>query len=845
MNKWSAKCLCRRFIREVLVGTALLFSITGTNSFAGFLDAANSDMFVQSSKNICIVKQYGSTMTCTAAFSSGARMSGDWILRSTDRFGPISDFDGDGKNEIFVASKWGVGVVKPSGNTFTSFGLAQNGLYTAGGWKLNTFTNQFGPAADFNGDGRSEILFSSPWGLGVMYYSSAGVLNANIMVQSETRINGKWLLDTRHDHLGPVGDFDGDGLPEFLISSPWGIGILKYSGSEFASFTVLAMVKNGTVFPGGWTLNTADNRFGPVGRFDGDGTRQEILVSSSQGIGILKYSNGTINAIASVTNGTRLGGGWVVNSTGDQYGPVGNFNNDNTRDEILFSSGWGIAYVGLTGSTLFSSAMTPNNTRLSGGWVVDTKVNHFGPVGNFDNGNQQEIFVTSPWGVGFFKLSGDAFISPMLLENGSNCGNSTNNWAVNTNDNRVSFDPTTFTDISDWLAKNPRIANAVQFEKMITTTPTSVPYMQWAASEQADLATAFRNIELGQSITLADPPANIAPADNAYSLTIISASDAWQLYYAHVANSLYLEINKNLWWSLKDYNDNQVASILNSTSFFRLVSFSWMNNVPGYGITTFTSGIGSGYGVALPSPPQVVRKFLTDNSIVTSNKVSTISNLLQWCRVNLSHFFGGFGSANFNRIWQYSGVPPVSRMISGTIDPDNYPTEKLHWTAGCWGTSGFLKDVLRTVNIPVDCINIGADKTIHCTTFFSSENLYLSHGDDPYSKLCEGTFDISELLINASTFDSWFGPSVAAADRIKNVSRRPAELAVKYLPAVLLYYNCEDESDGTSHEDSEVYKNLSNAYTLSDLENMHLWENLDAKAASLGGCSYIPNPYKN
>lgn len=44
------------------------------------------------------------------------------------------------------------------------------------------------------------------------------------------------------------GDFDGDGKDEILVTSPWGIGLLKQTG---ATMTVLMMAPNGTRF-GGW-----------------------------------------------------------------------------------------------------------------------------------------------------------------------------------------------------------------------------------------------------------------------------------------------------------------------------------------------------------------------------------------------------------------------------------------------------------------------------------------------------------------------------------------------------------------------------------------------------------------
>jgi hypothetical protein len=52
-------------------------------------------------------------------------------------------------------------------------------------------------------------------------------------------------------------DFDGDGRAEILFTSPWDIGILKLSGN---TLNAPMMAPNGTRF-GGWLLNTPDNYF--------------------------------------------------------------------------------------------------------------------------------------------------------------------------------------------------------------------------------------------------------------------------------------------------------------------------------------------------------------------------------------------------------------------------------------------------------------------------------------------------------------------------------------------------------------------------------------------------------
>ena len=202
------------------------------------------------------------------------------------------DFDGDGLAEIPVSSPWGIGLLKLSGATLSSPIMAANGT-RFGGWLLNTADNRFDLIGDFDGDGKTEMLVTSPWGIGVLKASGSSYA-APVMAPNGTRFGG-WLLNTADNRFGPIGDFDGDGKVEILVTSPWGIGIFKMSGG---TFTVPMMAENGTRF-GGWLLNTADNRFSPIGDVDGDG-KQEILITSPWGIGTVSYTHLTLPTILRV-----------------------------------------------------------------------------------------------------------------------------------------------------------------------------------------------------------------------------------------------------------------------------------------------------------------------------------------------------------------------------------------------------------------------------------------------------------------------------------------------------------------------------------------------------------------
>jgi hypothetical protein len=341
---------------------------TGDNHFAtiGASDG-RAEILVTSPWGIGVLQQSGATLTPQMMAPNGTRFGG-WLLNTGDNsFGPAGDYDGDGKGEVLVTSPWGIGFLEQAGSTLNAPMMAPNGT-RFGGWLLNTGDNSFGPIGDFDGDGKPEILVTSPWGIGVLKVSGS-TLNVLMMAPNGTRFGG-WLLNTGDNTFGPVGDFDGDGRAEIMVSSPWGVGVFKLSGN---SFSVPMMAPNGTRF-GGWLLNTGDNSFGPVGDYDGDG-RREIVVTSPWVIGMIKLSGSTFNVPMMQPNGTRFGG-WLLNTGDNRPSTAADYDVDG-RAEILITSPWGVGVLELAGSTMAAPMMQPNGTRF-GGWLLNTIDNDFG-----------------------------------------------------------------------------------------------------------------------------------------------------------------------------------------------------------------------------------------------------------------------------------------------------------------------------------------------------------------------------------------------------------------------------------------------------------------------------------
>jgi len=380
---------------------------------------------VTSPWGIGILKFRNGGLTHLAMAPNGRRLNG-WLLNTVDNdFPQKGNFYGTRKSEILVTSPWGIGVLRRYRTTYRAYMLAPNGT-RFGGWLLNTTDNDFGPVGDFDGDRRQEILVRSPWGIGLLKLirnaDSTYTFQPLMMAANGTRFGG-WLLNTTDNQFGPVGDFDGDGRDEIMISSPWGLGMLKLSGN---SFNAVMMAANGTRF-GGWLLNTGDNWLGPVGDFNGDG-RDNFVIASPWGLGLLKLSGGSITPLSMSPNGTRFGG-WLLNTFDNRIWAAADLDGD-SRDELLITSPWGIGILEYSAGAINSVMLAPNGTRF-GGWLLNTADNQFRNFQDMTGAGRDGIFVESPWGIGIMILQGVSFQVPFMVPNGTRLGR----WLLNTHDN--------------------------------------------------------------------------------------------------------------------------------------------------------------------------------------------------------------------------------------------------------------------------------------------------------------------------------------------------------------------------------------------------------------------------
>jgi hypothetical protein len=395
-------------------------------------------------------------------------------------------------------------------------------------------------------------------------------------------------------------------------------------------------------------------------------------------------------------------------------------------------------------------------------------------------------------------------------------------------------------ELTTWLNKHPKVRDALIWED---SNGVAKPYQAWG-NGQLQLIKAYKAAYQNLPTGLPEVPANIAP--EAVNETVVSKTDAWNLYLTHVAHSLAVELRKDVPWSIVGMPAPQLAILFDSRQFF-----AWNAEANGY---QMDGKFGGGYSTL--APPDLVYNFLQANKIPNALKLAgaqqdpavvaaaqtrAYAALIEWCGDKLSHFTGWTDKANVTKIWQYSGCPPVARVISGTIDPTFSPKLR-HWTGACFGTSAFIRAVCRTMNIAVEVKSLWY--TGHMAPYVPALDIWLSHGDDPYSGFCEFSekavgadlsYPRSEVLVSGAVAGVWFNPALTDAQRVANVGRRVAELAVAHLPLGILVTYINDQKNSVSHAAGTTYDALKSVYTLAQLDAQNLWQKMDQKIAAHGG----------
>jgi|GEM_PF-3616642 len=254
------------------------------------------------------------------------------------------------------------------------------------------------------------------------------------------------------------------------------------------------------------------------------------------------------------------------------------------------------------------------------------------------------------------------------------------------------------------LLNTPGIRNSIIWEGRLGSQPrVALAYGNWSAAQKADLDSAILSLERGDPYALSAPPALIGTQ-------MISVADAWTIYLAHVAQSLWVDVRGLVPWRLADLPDDQLLLLFDGR---KLLTF-WQDL---YAFDTWNMGSVTAWN------PRAGYEFLANLGMIRATPLETLYALTDWMRGRLVHIGG---DQDKMQLYGYAGLAPADRILYA-LDG------RRHTAEGCWGTSGLYGAVLRAVNIPVRRTDVMLDNGNHCRPHFPSVDRGLVHGDDPYS----------------------------------------------------------------------------------------------------------------
>jgi hypothetical protein len=271
----------------------------------------------------------------------------------------IGDFNGDGKADIAWQNQTthSAQVQLLNGTTTIGGGIIENSPFDSS-WTVVA-------AGDFNGDGRSDLVYRQTDGLTKIQF-----LDGNSDIGGGLISNSP--IDPSFQVLG-AGDFNGDGKADLVWQRP----------SD--GLTEIQLMDGTTPIGGGAITNSPSNQgfsIAGIGDFNGDGNSDLVWHRASDGATEIQFMNGN----------TVIGGGLLLNSP---FGPdwdlagAGDFNADGKSDLV-----WHRASDGLT------EIQFMDGTNSTGGGLIPA--NPFGQgwdiagVGDFNGDGRADLVYRRP-----------------------------------------------------------------------------------------------------------------------------------------------------------------------------------------------------------------------------------------------------------------------------------------------------------------------------------------------------------------------------------------------------------------------------------------------------------------
>jgi hypothetical protein len=181
---------------------------------------------------------------------------------------------------------------------------------------------------DFNGDGKSDILWTSTSGNADVWSMDGAQLLSDHPVEDNQGVLGQMGSDW---HVVTTGDFDGDGKSDILWENTSGnTDVWSMDGSQLLNGHLVAD-KQGVLAKMGSEWHVAGD-----GNFDGDKTADLVWVDTNNNVQIWDMDGSQISQI--VNPDAHQSAGWELKGVGD-------FTGSGAKDDLLWLRSDGAAQV--------------------------------------------------------------------------------------------------------------------------------------------------------------------------------------------------------------------------------------------------------------------------------------------------------------------------------------------------------------------------------------------------------------------------------------------------------------------------------------------------------------------
>jgi predicted Zn-dependent protease len=316
--------------------TALVQSSVVLNDFNG--DGRSDILWRNSLSGDTYIWNMNGTAISAQGYVRQVDVSSGWQIQGT------GDFNGDGRSDVLWqnTNSGQTYIWTMNGNTIAAEGYVRQ-LDISSGWQIQG-------TGDFNGDGRSDIFWRNTKSGETYVWNMNGTTIASEGYVQSVGTSSAWQVQS-------VGDFNGDGRSDVLWrnSSSSETYVWLMNGTTIASQGNIQSIGANS----GWQVQG-------TGDFNGDGRSDVLWYNPSSGQTTIWKMNGIAIDSQDPSQSVGAESGWQVQSIGD-------FNSDGRSDVLWRNTNSGATYVWTMNGSTISQQGYSQTVNSNSGWQAKSQ----------------------------------------------------------------------------------------------------------------------------------------------------------------------------------------------------------------------------------------------------------------------------------------------------------------------------------------------------------------------------------------------------------------------------------------------------------------------------------------